>query len=124
MSYTLNVESHFYTPLTYHKLNESSSIHPGMKASFKKLGWFRLTIPGMGELTLLDIADRKISNVPFMKSTWGVLVSYQGQECEFRYEGEGEINANVNDLGQIEISGNGKFLMIDLPSFIIKKDGK
>jgi hypothetical protein len=124
MSYTLNVQSDFYTPLTYHRENESSSIHRGMKPSYKKLGWFRLTIPGMGELTLLDIADRKISNLPFMQSTWGVLISYQGQECEFRYEGEGEINVKVNDLGQIELDGNGRFLMTDLPSFILKKSSK
>jgi hypothetical protein len=91
-----------------------------MKPSFKKLGWFRLTVPGMGELTLLDIGDRKITGVPFMRATWGVLISYQGQECEFRYEGEGEINVNVTDLGQIELDGNGRFLLTDLPSFIVK----
>jgi hypothetical protein len=121
MSYTLNVQTNFYVPLNYYRQNESSSIHHGMPASFKKLGWFRLTVPGMGDLTLLDIADRKITKLPFMNATWGVFISYQGQECEFRYEGEGEINVNVNDLGQIELSGNGSFLVTDLPSFIIKK---
>ncbi|OLE54990.1 MAG: hypothetical protein AUG51_04935 [Acidobacteria bacterium 13_1_20CM_3_53_8] len=121
MSYTLNVQSQFYTPLNYFRENESSSIHRGMKPSFKKLGWFRLIVPGIGELTLLDIADKKITNLPFMKATWGIFICYQGQECEFRYEGEGEINVNVTDLGQIELDGNGKFLLMDLPSFILKK---
>lgn len=118
--YTLNVQSHFYTPLPYHRENESSSIHPGMKPSFKNLGWFRLSVPGMGEATLLDIGERKISNVKFMQHTWGVLITYQGNECEFRYEGGGEINLTVTDLGQIEVSGNGTFLLTDLPSFILK----
>ena len=121
MSYTLNVQTQYFMPLNYHKDKEDSSIHKGMKPSFKKLGWFRLVVPGMGELTLLDIGDRKITNVPFMQATWGVLISYQGQECEFRYEGEGEINVNVTDIGQIEMSGNGRFLVTDLPSFILKK---
>ena len=95
-----------------------------MKPAFRKLGWFQLGVPGMGELTLLDIGDRKISGLPFMQATWGVLISYQGQECEFRYEGEGDINVNVTDLGQIELDGNGGFLLTDLPSFIVKQAGK
>jgi len=121
MSYTLNVQTQFYTPLNYIREGESSSIHPGFKPGFKKLGWFRLIVPGIGELSLIDIADRKITNLPFLKGTWGVFISYQGQECEFRYEGEGEINLNVNNLGQIEMDGNGQFLLTDLPSFILKK---
>ena len=121
MSYTLNVTSQFYVPLNYNREGESSSVHKGMKPGFKKLGWFRLTVPGIGELSLIDIGDKKITNLPFLKGTWGVFISYQGQECEFRYEGEGEINVNVTELGQIEMSGNGNFLLTDLPSFIIKK---
>jgi hypothetical protein len=46
--------------------------------------------------------------------------SHLGSECEFRYEGGGEINLNVTDLGQIELSGNGRFLLTDMPSFIVK----
>jgi hypothetical protein len=124
MSYTLKVQTKFYAPLPFAKNGESGSIHVGMNPEFKKLGWFRLTVPGMGELTLLDVADKKISNVPFMQATWGVLISYQGQECEYRYEGEGEVRVSVNELGQIELDGNGKFLLTDLPSFIVKKGGQ
>lgn len=118
--YTLKVTTKYFVPLNYHSPTESGSIHPGMQPSFPKLGNFRVTVPGMGEVTFIDIADRKISNVTFMQGTWGVLISYQGQECEFRYEGGGEINMNVTDLGQIEITGNGPFLLTDLPSFIVK----
>jgi hypothetical protein len=28
----------------------------------------------------------------------------------------------VTDLGQIELSGNGRFLLTDMPSFILKKE--
>jgi len=92
-----------------------------MPATFTKQSNFRLIVPGIGELTILDLKDRKITNLPFIKQTWGLLICYQGQECEFRYEGEGEVKINVNDLGQIELDGNGTFLMTDLPSFIVKK---
>lgn len=86
-----------------------------MPAVFKKLGNFRLQIPGAGEVNILDLADQHIAN--FSKATWGVLFSFQGRECEFRYEGE--VTLNVNELGQVELSGNGNFVQTDLPSFII-----
>lgn len=121
MSYTLNVETQFYTPLPYHREGEASSIHRGMKPSFKKLGWFRLTVPGIGELSLLDIGERKITGLPFLKGKLGIFITYQGQESEFRYDAEGEINVNVTDIGQIELDGNGDFILTDLPSFILKK---
>lgn len=121
--YTLKVTTNYHVPLNYVSYKgqgQSGSIHVGMPAIFKELGTIRITIPGNGEVNLLDIGDRKISKVDFHKATWGVLISNLGSECEFRYEGGGEINMNINDLGQIEVSGNGRFLLIDLPSFIVK----
>lgn len=121
--YTLKVTSNYYVPINYVNpagKGESGSIHKGMPASFKNLGNFRVSIPGAGEVNLIDIAERRISKADFHKATWGVLISNLGDECEFRYEGNGEINLNVTDLGQIEVSGNGRFLMTDLPSFILK----
>jgi hypothetical protein len=121
MTYTLNVTNEYYSPLTYHNptgKGESSSIHKNMPAKFQKLGNFRLTIPGTGEVNFIDIAQRHIAN--FSKASWGVLISYQGMECEFRYEGEGELNIKVNDIGQVEINGNGSLIQTDLPSFVIK----
>lgn len=115
--YTLNVTTDYYVPLNYQTGTESSSIHKGMPASFKNLGHFRLKIPGAGEVNIIDLGERHIAN--FSKATWGVLFSFQGRECEFRYEGGGEIKLNVNDLGQVELSGNGTFVQTDLPSFII-----
>lgn len=121
MAYTLTVETHFYIPLNYYREGENSSVHKGMNANFKNLGWFRLHVPGMGDLTLLDIGERKITGLPFLKGKLGVLISYQGQECEYRYDDTGDIYVNVNDIGQIELSGKGNFLLTDLPSFILKK---
>ena len=122
--YTLKLSSNYYVPLNYYSDQESGSFHNGMPAaSFNKLGNFRLSIPGRGEVVLIDIAQRKISDAPFMNKTWGVLIASQGNECEYRYEGGGEISLNVTDLGQIELStspDNGIFLLTDMPSFIVK----
>jgi hypothetical protein len=121
--YNLKVTNNYHTPLNYVNYSgkgETSAVHKGMPATFKNLGHFKLSIPGAGDVNLLDIGDRKISNLDFHKATWGVLISNLGDECEFRYEGQGEINLNITDLGQIEVSGNGRFLLIQLPSFILK----
>jgi hypothetical protein len=121
--YTVKVTTNYHVPLNYVSYTgkgESGSVHKGMPASFKNLGNFRVTIPGCGDVNMIDIGERKISQADFHKATWGVLISNLGSECEFRYEGGGEINLNVTDLGQIELSGNGLFLLTDMPSFIIK----
>ena len=121
--YNLKITNNYHTPVNYVSYvgkGESGSVHKGMPASFKNLGIFRIAIPGNGDVNLLDVGERKISNVDFHKATWGVLISSRGDECEFRYEGQGEINLNITDLGQIEVSGNGRFLLIQMPSFIIK----
>lgn len=119
MSYTLNVQTNYHVPLNFSNYvgkGETGSIHKGMPAKFGNLGNFRLIIPGGGEVNVIDIGKKHIAN--FSKATWGVLFSYQGRECEFRYEGGGEINLNVNELGQVELKGNGSFVQTDLPSFI------
>jgi hypothetical protein len=121
--YNLKITNNYHTPVNYVNYTgkgENSAVHKGMPATFKNLGNFRLSIPGAGDVNLLDIAERKISKADFHKATWGVLISNLGDECEFRYEGQGEINLTVTDLGQIEVSGNGRFLLTDLPSFILK----
>ncbi len=116
--YTLKVTTDYHVPLTYRAGAEASSIHRGMPGAFKNLGNFRLQIPGAGEVNIIDLGERHVAN--YSKATWGVFLSYQGRECEFRYEGGGEINLNVTDLGQVELSGNGSFVRTDLPSFVLK----
>jgi len=120
MTYTLNVQTNYHVPINFNDYthNTGSSIHRNMPAKFPKLGNFRLVIPGAGEVNFIDIAQKHIAN--FSKATWGILISYQGQECEFRYEGEGDLTVNVTELGQIELSGSGSYVLTDLPSFILK----
>jgi hypothetical protein len=119
MAYTLKLQTQYQEPLLYYSQKESGSIHKGFpQASFKDLGNFRITVPGVGEIRLLDIGERKLGG--YSKATWGVLISYQGDECEFRYEGAGEVSVNVNDIGQAELSSNGSLIRVSLPSFVFK----
>jgi hypothetical protein len=119
MAYTLKIQTQYHEPLLYYSTKESGSIHKGFpQASFKDLGNFRITVPGVGEIRLMDVGQRKLGG--FSKATWGVLISYQGEECEFRYEGGGEVSISVNDNGQAELSSNGSIIRVDLPPFVMK----
>jgi hypothetical protein len=118
MAYTLHLQTQYHEPLQYHSATQNGSIHKGQQASFNNLGNFWLTIPGVGDVNLIDIGQRKISG--FSHATWGVLIGFQGEECEFRYEGGGQLTFNVNDLGQVELSSNGNIIRVSLPPFIFK----
>lgn len=76
-----------------------------------------VAVPGLGEINFLDIGDQQIGG--WSKATWGVLVSYQGEEVVFRYEGGGQLSLTVNGFGQAKLSGNGGFSKIDLGSFVL-----
>lgn len=82
------------------------------------LGHIIVIVDGLGPINFTDIADKDIGG--YSKSTWGVMISYQGEELVFRYEGGGEIQLTINWLGQAEITTNGSLSQIKLPSFIYK----
>lgn len=74
---------------------------------------------GLGPMNFTDIAKKNVGG--HSKATWGVLLSYQGEEVVFRYEGQGALELTISDIGQAELSGNGEFSRVPLPSFIFKK---
>lgn len=82
------------------------------------LGNVYVTVPGLGAVNFIDVGDKQIGG--FSKATWGVLISYQGEEVIFRYEGGGQIELTINSFGQAELRGNGGFSQIRIGSFDIK----
>lgn len=86
------------------------------KAFDQTLGNAIVEVPGLGSVNFNDIADKRIDGPS--EATWGVLVSYQGEELIYRYEGGGELELTINWLGQAEVESNGSLDIIDLPSFI------
>lgn len=83
----------------------------------KTLGNIVLIVDGLGPINFTDVADKQIGG--YSKATWGVLISYQGEELIFRYEGGGEIQLTINEFGQAEIQTNGSLSQIRLPSFVM-----
>ena len=93
-------------------------LEPGKSLAWPQaLGNGVISIPGLTEISFLDIGDKQIGG--FSKATWGVLISFHGEEVVFRYEGGGQISVTINWLGQAELSGNGGFSQLALPSFIL-----
>ncbi len=98
----------------------SREIKPG--DTFKvteNLGNIILTIPGLGSLNLLDIGEEHIGG-PSTKA-FGVLLSYQGNECIYRYEGEGDLAIILNNLGQAKVEGNGDITLMRFDSFLLSE---
>jgi hypothetical protein len=69
----------------------------------------------LGTVNFLDIGDTHIPGDS--NETWGVLISYQGEEVVGRYEGGGQLNVIINGFGQAALSGMD-LRQVQLPSFI------
>jgi hypothetical protein len=68
-----------------------------------------LTVPGMGDINFIDMADTKLNQytspkIPWTNSTWGGLVRYRSEDAYFRYEGQGQINLVVDQFGSVQLS--------------------
>lgn len=113
--YTVKVKNEYIYPLSVggHMLNKGESYqYP------KSLGYLIIETQGNGVISLLDIGKNKIGGPS--EKTWGVVISYMGEELLYRYEGGGHIEFTVNYLGQItDIKAQGDICSIKLPSFII-----
>ena len=77
-----------------------------------------VTVPGLGAVNFIDVGDKKDIG-GYSESTWGVLISYQGEEYAFRYEGGGQLQLTLNEIGQAQLKGNGGFSQVKVPSFVI-----
>jgi hypothetical protein len=82
------------------------------------LGNGYVTVPGLGAVNFTDVGDTQIGG--YSKATWGVLLSYQGEEVVFRYEGGGEITLTISKFGQAQLTSNGSLSTIRLGSFEFK----
>src|SRR4051794_26912069 len=95
--------------------SDGSQILPGATwNSSKAIGnaWVRSI--ERGTLGFFDIGDVHIPGDS--GETWGVLISYQGEEVVGRYEGGGKLNVTINRYGQAELSGMD-LRQVELPAF-------
>ena len=114
MTYHLRLTNDYVQNITVE--GTSVAANGGTWTSPDLLGSTIVTVPGRGELSCQDIADDKGVG-GFCQETWGVLVSYQGSEAVFRYEGSGQLNIALNKYGQATLTSNGCVSYPQLPSF-------
>lgn len=112
MSYTLQVQNG--SPYTWSD-SDGGSVPPGATWTHSTaLGNAWLNSNELGTVNFLDIGDKHIPGDS--KETWGVLISYQGEEMVGRYEGGGQLSASINQFGQVTLSGMD-LRQVALPSF-------
>ena len=73
----------------------------GWKSGTIGNGW--ITSEQFGTLAFLDLAKTRLGGDT--AETWGVLITYQGEEIVGRYEGGGNLNVTVNEYGQAKLTG-------------------
>jgi hypothetical protein len=113
MSYTLSVQNG-----TPYQMEASDGATVPSGATWQPPGvhgnaWIAST--ELGALNFLDIAARHIPGDS--TETWGVLISFQGEEVVGRYEGAGALTVAFNEYGQAELAGMD-LRQVSLPSFI------
>ncbi len=115
MTYHLSLTNDYAYDVTVENTTVESG--GGTWKSPNLLGNAIVTVPGRGELSCLDVADDKGVG-GFCDQTWGVLITYQGDEAVFRYEGGGELSVTLNKYGQAHLTSNFCISQPQLPSFI------
>jgi hypothetical protein len=113
MSYTLSVQNG-----TEYEMHGSDGATVQPAATWQPSGlhgnaWIQST--ELGTINFLDLGSRHIPGDS--GETWGVLVSFQGEEMVGRYEGAGSLNVALNEYGQATLSGMD-LRQVSLPSFI------
>jgi hypothetical protein len=81
----------------------------GNKAVFPNWkGLHTIQVVGMGDLLILDLADKKLDKytndkLPWTKMTWGGVIRYRGVDAYFRYEGQGSIEIKIDLVGSVSL---------------------
>src|SRR5436305_10660809 len=80
----------------------------GGKATFVHWGTAMIPVAGMGNILFLDLGNRKLDaytnpKLPWTQMTWGGLVRYRGLDAYFRYEGTGQVDLVVDQVGSISL---------------------
>ena len=83
--------------------SDGQSIAPGKNWEADKLGDAWVTSDQWGTFNFFDLADKHIPGDS--KETWGVLISYLGEEVVGRYEGGGLLRVTFTEYGQVGLRG-------------------
>lgn len=100
MSYTATIVNSTETPIT---TSDGKTIEPNGTWQSGTLGnaWFHSD--QFGALSLVDIGDQHIGGDS--SETWGVLITFGGENMVGRYEGGGQLHITFNQYLQAVVSG-------------------
>lgn len=119
--YTLKVINNYVYDTIVHTSGKDSIVNHNSSGTFEKLGNAYLSIPGMGQLNLIDLGDSKLDGYnDYPTETWGVLIRYKTTEATYRYEGGGTLTLTIDKLGSVNISTeNGTLIEIKVTELTI-----
>lgn len=90
-------------------------------SEIKNLTSALLQIYTIGDVSLLDLGEKKIEGYPYPTEKYGLLIRCHSTEVYYRYEQQGDIVLTIDELGcyNIEVK-NGTAIHIKLPELTIK----
>lgn len=119
--YTLTITNNYGQTIVAHPGDHK--IDTGDQKAIDKLGNTYIEIPGLWNISFFDLGENMIEGYP-LKETWGVLVRGANVEAYYRYEGGGQLAANIDQYGTCTLSTtNGSLIQIYLEELIIDETG-
>lgn len=101
MSYFVNVAND--SKYLDFETSNGQRIGPGATWRSEQLGNAWISSRQFGTVAFLDLAMEKPAGSS--DETWGVLISYQGEEIVGRYEGGGQLHVEIGPFLQATLSG-------------------
>jgi hypothetical protein len=98
--YRVTIENQSAATLT---TSDGHQIGPNSSWESSDLGNAWVRSDQIGPMNFLDIGDQHIPGNT--GETWGVLISYQGEEIVGRYEGGGRLHVTLNRYLQAKLTG-------------------
>ena len=113
MSYTLTINNSTASPIT---AGDGSTIAPnGGTWTSGTLGNTYAHSDQFGAISFIDLGDQHIGGDS--SETWGVLITYQGENMVGRYEGGGQLTVDFNNYLQAQVSGMD-LRLVELSAFV------
>ena len=116
--FDVTVTNNYVSPFFYDGGNRL--FEPGQTYQFPhQKGHHTIQIPGMGDVNIIDLADKKLNQytnpkLPWTEKTWGGVIRYRGLDAYFRYEGTGHFTIVIDQVGSISIHFDQGGMMVSL----------
>jgi len=122
--YDVTITNNYFEPLYLDDGKTVLAKENGGTGQVKNWGSHSITVPRMGDINFIDMAEQKLSQytnseIPWTKSTWGGLVRYRGLDAYFRYEGQGGVELTVDQFGSVQITFAQGGMIVSLDDLVV-----